>query len=569
MVETGLVFKRTCNYWIDAGIVGLYDTLNKPLPNSETIGEWGKTIKSHSNIEVNLDSDQLSLRGEESQIDLALSYSLERIRTTLYDVSTEKQISSPEENGRIKIKSTIAGEVIASGKQAEYTYFRQEIIKNTGTKNIFLPIKQKKIQQLSTCVFCGQLTNENLALKKAEEVFIGLASRSSPFVEGESSNRCFHSYHKGCKKCWQCGYLTFFAPLLLFYRRITIDRDKKDTYYILPYVSGNLSATNLLYRSLSGKRGLARALGTDLSEKNYMSSFGVVPRGIPALTLSFYFDLFDRLLPKSSARLLQTSQNIGLIDNRGSVFQTALFLIRDSGQKSFVMRETTIDRSAYFMKLYSYLNRYFDSEGDGRLLKTLNFLIERSSEWTIVNGQKFRRTQLQRLSVLKASQALTEGKHVYRYLLTVLSSDLREETAKPYDSDQITSLFQKYDQWLFNKENEFMSNIVKQAKDSGRYLSQDFWNNPSWDNEEKKNLIKRYYYSIERSPSPVKFLEQVRHAYKKIEKEIPIEMIFHTDDGSEDIKKFEVYRVYFLAGMLNGWINKSKSTLAVESPQTT
>lgn len=577
MVETELVFKRTCNYWIDAGIVGFYDTLNKPLPNTETIGEWGKTIKSHSNIDVNLTSDQLIIKGEERQVDLALSYALERIRTTLYDVSTEKQISAPEKDGRIKQNSIIAGEVIASGKQSKIivsgnqvgtTYFRQELIKNIGEKNIFLPIIQKKTKNQSKCIFCGQSTDTNLAMKKAEEVFLGPASRSSPFVEGESSNRCFHSYHNGSQKCWQCGYITFFAPLLLFYRRITIDREKKDTYYILPYVSGNLSATYRLYRSLSGKRGLARALGTDLSDKNYVSSFGAVPRGIPSLTLSFYFDLFDRLLPKSSSRLLQTSQNIGFIDNRGSVFQTALFLIRDSGQKSFVMRETTIDRSAYFIKLYSYLKIFFYNEG--QLLKTLNFLIERSSDLLIVNGQKFRRTQLQRISVIKATQALTEGKHVYGYLLPILSSDLKEDTAKPYDSDQITSLFQKYDQWLFNKENEFMSNIVKQAKESGWYLSQDFWNNPGWDNEEKKNLIKRYYYSIERSPSPVKFLEQVRHAYKKIEKEIPIEMIFHTEDGSEDINKFEVYRVYFLAGMLNGLINRSKTTLAiVESLQTT
>ncbi len=202
-------------------------------------------------------------------------------------------------------------------------------------------------------------------------------------------------------------------------------------------------------------------------------------------------------------------------------------------------------------------------------MNTLNSLIERSADRIIINGQKNRLTQLQRFSVLKASQALTEGKHVYRYLLPVLSSDLKEETAKPYDSYQIIDLFQKYDQWLFNKENEFMSNIVKQAKESGWYLSQDFWNTPGWDNEEKKNLIKRYYYSIERSPSPVKFLEQVRHAYKKIEKEIPKEMIFHKEDGSEDINKFEVYRVYFLAGMLNGLIKKSQTTLAVESLQTT
>jgi hypothetical protein len=554
MAETELVFKRTCNYWIDAGIVGFYDTLNKPLPNSETIGEWGKTIKSNSNIYVNLTSDQLIIKGEEDQIDLALSYALERIRTTLYDVSTEDQISSPEKDGRVRQMSTIAGEVVASGRQAEYTYFRKEIIKNIGSKNIFLPLKQKKTKLQSKCVFCGQSTNVNLALKKAEEVFIGQTSKSSPFVEGESSNRCFHSYHNGSQKCWKCGYITFFAPLLLFYRRITIKRDKKDTYYMLPYISGNLSATYRLYRSLSGKRGLARAQGSDLSEKNYVSPFGAVPRGISSLTLSFYFDLFDRLLPISSSNLLQTSQSIGLIDNRGSMFQTALFLIRDSSrQKSFVMRETTIDRSAYFIKLYSYLKRFFYDEG--KLLKTLSFLIERSSDLLYVNGQKFRRTQLQRISVIKATQALTEGKHVYRYLLPILSSDLKEETAKPVDAYQITGLFEKYDQWLYT-ENEFMSNIVKEAKESGLNLSRSFWNRDEWGSEEKENLIKRYYYSIERSPSPIKFLEHVRHAYKKIEKEIPNEMVFHKEDGSEDINKFEVYRVYFLAGMLNGFMKK-------------
>lgn len=559
MVETELVFKRTCNYWIDAGIVGLYDTLNKPLPNSETIGEWGKTIKSNSNIDVNLTSDQLIIKGEENQIDLALSYGLERIRTTLYDVSTEKQISSPEKDGRIKQMSTIAGEVIASGKQAEYTYFRKEIIINIGIKNIFLPLKQKKTKLQSKCVFCGQSTNANLALKKAEEVFLGPASRSSPFVEGESSNRCFHSYHKGSKKCWQCGYITFFAPLLLFYRRITINRDKKDTYYILPYVPGNLSATYQLYRSISGKRGLARALGADLSDKNYESSFSAMPRGIPAFTLSFYYDLFDRLLPKTTAKLLQTSQNIGLIDNRGSLFQTALFLKRDSGQKSFIIRETAVDRSAYFIKLFAYLKKHLDDEEKGKLLDGLRLLVKRASG----NGN-----HLQRGSVIRASQAITEGRHIYRFLLPILSSDLKEDTAQPYDAYQITSLFQEYDHWLFKKEDEVMSNIVEQAKNSGWFLSQDFWKMPGWDNEEKKNLIKRYYYSIERSPSPVKFLEQVRHAYKKAEKEIPKEMIFHKEDGSEDINKFEVYRVYFLAGMLNGLIKKGQTTLLTESPQT-
>ena len=558
MAETEVVFKRTCNYWIDAGIVGFYDTLNKPVPNSETIGGWSETIKSYSGIDTSLDSDQLIIRGEERQIDLALSYALERIRTTLYDVSTEKQIASPEKDGRIKQMSTLAGEVVASGKQAGYTYFRQEILKNIGKKNIFLPLDQKKTKKPSTCIFCGQTTNTTLALKEANEVFIGQTSKSSPFVEGESSNRCFHSHHNGSKKCWQCGYITFFTPLLLFYRRITIDRNKKDTYYVLPYIPGNLQATHKLYRSLSGKRGLARVVGSEHTSKNYESYFEQMPRGIPSFTLTFYFDLFERLLPKTTVKLLQASQDIGLIDNRGAVFQTALFLKRDSGQKSFILRETTIDRSAYFIKVFTHLKIHLDDEGNGQLLSGLRSLIRRATG----NGN-----QLQRLSVIRASQALTEGRHVYRFLLPILSSDLKKDTAQPYDAYQITSLFQKYDQWLFKKEDESMGNMVEQAKNTGWHLSQDFWGKEEWKDEEKENLIKRYYYSIERAPSPVKFLEHVRHAYKKVEKEIPKEMIFHKEDGSEDIKKFEIYRVYFLAGMLNGWINKKRSSQSTQSTE--
>lgn len=553
MAEMELVFNRTCNYWIDAGIVGLFNTLNKPVFIPGTIGVWSKTIKSHSNISTTIVPDKLIIKGEESQVDNAITYALDRIRTTLYDVSTEKQIASPEKDGRIKQMSTLAGKVVASGKQAKHTYFRQEIMKNIGQKPVFLPLKQKKTKAMSTCVFCGQETNTSLALKEANEVFIGQTSRSSPFVEGDSSNRCFHSYHIGSKKCWQCGYATFFAPLILFFRK---QPGSDDTYYALPYIPGNLSATHQLYRSLSGKRGLARVVGADHTSINYESSFKIVPKGIPSFTLTFYFDLFERLLPKTSAKLLDSTQSIGLVDDRGSVFQTALFLKRDSGQqKSFIMRETTVDRSAYFIKLFTYLKNHLDDKNTGKLSDGLHSLIRRSTT---------KGNQLQQLSVVRASQALTEGKHVYRFLLSILSSDLKEDIAKPNEVYQIIILFQKYDQWLFRKEDIPMAELVEQAKNSGWHLSQAFWGKSGCDVEEKKNLIKRYYYAIERSASPVKFLEQARHAYKKVEKEIPKEMVFHRKDDSEDIKRFEVYRVYFLAGMLNGLINKDRSSQSPE-----
>lgn len=592
MAETELVFKRTCNYWIDAGIVGFYDTLNKPLPNSEAIGVWSKTIKSYSNIDVNIAHDQLILKGEKRQIDIALSCALDRIRTTLYDVSTEKQINNMEgvyyneKEGVVHFPMvkplTTAQLVLESPRYTdkdESTNLPKDIFEQLKNAKGGIRGKKSKYQKRKnscfpffffdqeityfdednnqkltnkSCVGCGNpIVNYNK--NKVKEWFSGESKNFMPFVEGREANRTFHSYHQVSNKCWECGFVALFSPLLLFFRR-----SGNDTYYALPYVPANLSATYQLYRSLSGKRGLARALGADLSNKNYESSFRAMPRGIPAFTLSFYYDLFDRLLPKTTTGLFQISQDMGLIDNRGSVFQIALFLKRDSGQKSFIMREITVDRSTYFIKLFTYLKRHLDDEGIGELSDGLRSFVNRA----IGNGN-----HLQRESVITASQAITEGRHVYRFLLSVLSSDLKEDTAQPYDAYQIIGLFQKYDQWLFKKEDEVMSNIVEQAKNSGWFLSQDFWKMSGCDDEEKKNLIKRYYYSVERSPSPVKFLEQVRHAYKKVEKEIPKEMVFHKDDGSEDINKFEVYRVYFLAGMLNGLIKKGQSSLVTESPQ--
>jgi len=555
-----LVFKRTCNYWIDSGIVGLYDTLQKPVPsNNGGLGNWEETIKGHSKIRSCLSPDALRLEGEEKQIDQALSYALEWVRLTLYDVSTEKQIANPERDGRIKQMSTLAGKVVASGKQAKYTYFRQEIIKNIGKKNIFLPLKQRETKRLATCVFCGQEANTKHALSEANEVFIGQTLKSSPFVEGDSSNRCFHSNHKGSVKCWKCGFATFFSPLLLFYRR-----RGTDTYYILPYVPGNLRATHLLYRSLSGKRGLARVLGSDHTSINYESAFKTMPEGMPLFTLSFYYDLYSRLLPQNAKNLLQVSEGLGLIDERGAVFQTSLFLKRDTtggGGKSFILRETTIDRSAYFIKLFTYLKKQLDNVSNGKLklLDGLHAFMSRSSDFQTVKGQKIKRNQLQRLSVLRASQALTEGKPIYRFLLPILSSDLKKDTAQFYNASQITSLFEKYDQWLFRKEDKVMANMVEQANNAGYYLSQNLWGLGGMDENEKQNLIRRYYYAIERAPSPVKFLEQTRHAYHKAGEGIPREMVFHNEAGKDDIKKFEVYRVYFLAGMLNGMLRTQAS----------
>lgn len=560
-----IIFERTCNYWIDAGIVGLYDTLNKPVPVYDAIGEWPEIIKKRAGVSTYLSPEHLKIEGEETNIDLALSYAFEHVIMTLYDVSEDDQISKPEKDGWIKKMATVAGRsIVKSPKRrttlsvdnrniAGATYFGGITTNAIGNKNqMFFPLKKVKE---GTCIFCGNRYHQGVANTELGDIVQGTLENISPFVEGRVSNHCFDSYHICPEKCWQCGFATFYTPLLLFYRR---PQRSSDTCYALPYIPGNLFGTFQLYRSLSGKRGLARALGADLTDKNYETSFSVMPRGIPAFTLSFYYDLWDRLLPKSAGKLLQASQNIGLLDKQGTVFQTALFLRRDSGRKSFIMRETTIDRSAYFIKLFAYLKQHMDEVG-----RVLHLLMERTSDFQIIKGKKFRRSQLQRLSVIRATQALTEGRHTYRFLLAILLSDLKEDTARPYDVYQITSLFQKYDQWLFKKEDEAMANIVEQAKNSGRYLSQDFWRRQDWDEEEKKNLIKRYYYSVERSPSPTKFLEQVRHAYKKVESEIPKEMVFHKEDGSEDIKKFEVYRVYFLAGMLNGFLNKGKDVKAM------
>jgi hypothetical protein len=159
--------------------------------------------------------------------------------------------------------------------------------------------------------------------------------------------------------------------------------------------------------------------------------------------------------------------------------------------------------------------------------------------------------------VLRAAYALTEGKHVYCYLLSILAAGLKGGNS--YEVYQISMLFEFYDQWLFRKEDKIMANMVEQAKNGGYHLSQNLWRLGGMDENEKQNLIKRYYYAIERAPSPVKFLEQARHAYHKAGEEIPREMVFHDENGKDNIKQFEVYRVYFLAGMLNGMLKMQAS----------
>lgn len=544
-----IIFERTCNYLIDAGIVGFYDTLGKPVPGSGGIGQWAKTIRTGASITVRLNEDALIVTGEdESALDKALGHAIEWIRCAIYDVSTEKQVAKPESDGRVKRKSTTAGEIIATGKQAEgYTYFNKELIEKAGMSDVFLPLK--KVSSQGTCVFCGCELTEKLKLPEINKLFSGTTEKSSPFVEGVNSNLAFHSAHKPSQKCWRCGYAAFFAPLLVFYRR-----HGKDVYYALPHVPGNLKATYTLHRSLSGKRGLARVLGSDHSTINYESSFIKPPAGLSAFTLTFYHDLASRLLPKSGRNLLSVAQNAGLVDDRGVVFQSAFFLKRASGQqKTFILRESTIDRSAYFIKLFAYLQMEMDSEGHHESENALKALLSRTA------GD---RSHLQRASGLGAAQAITEGRHIYRFLLPVLSSDLTEETARPYEAKQITTLFQIYDCWLFRKETTMSkddkANLVKDAKKAGWDLSQEFWRKPRLDEEEKRSLIKRYYFTIERAPSPVRFLEQSRHACQAANICVPKNMEFHDGNGKDDLHKFEVYRVYFLAGMLNGLLNPAK-----------
>ena len=589
-----LIFERTCNYWIDSGIVGLYDTLQKPVPRDNGgLGGWEETIKGHSKIKAELFPDVLRLEGEEKQIDQALSYALEWVRLTLYDVSTEDQINrmagvyytesegivcfpmskpiptaelvlesprytdkgdSKDLSGNVleqlrKIKGGLRGrkERYQTRKNSCFPFFIQDLEKLTFCD------EGGNTKPKDYCVTCGSSIG-NYRNNQFKKWLSGEAKNFMPFVEGREANRCFHSSFNGSQKCWRCGFATFFSPLLLFYRR----RGRGvDTYYILPYVPGNLKATHLLYRSLSGKRGLARVLGSDHTSINYESAFKTMAQGMPLFTLSFYYDLYSRLLPQNAKKLLQASESLGLIDERGAVFQTSLFLKRDTtggGGKSFILRETTIDRSAYFIKLFLHLKRNMDTgKRGGNLFESLQVFFRRASETA---------PQLQRLSVLRAAYALTEGKHVYRYLLSILSAGLQGDNS--YEVYQISILFELYDQWLFRKEDKIMANMVEQANNDGYHLSQNLWklggtDEKEKDKKEKQNLIKRYYYAIERAPSPVKFLEQARHAYHKAREEIPREMVFHDENGKDDIKKFEVYRVYFLAGMLNGMLKTQAS----------
>ncbi len=592
-----LIFERTCNYWMDAGIVGLYDTLKKPVPSQKSIGDWNETIQSHTSVSTELTNKALVINGEERNIDSALSSALEWIRTTLYDVSSEPQIAreggiyyNPKE-GIVyfaKVKPIPTAElVIESPRQTQKADAKKlppKVYKNLKDAGGIKKSKKKQQETYLTaknsCFPQFLIANEHLTFFKQDgkstdnlcvtclrqifthkndevkEWFSGEAKNFMPFVEGKEANRTFHSKFRMSEKCWRCGLVTLFAPLLVFFRC-----DNKDTYFALPYVPGNLEATHTLFRSLTGKRGLARVLGSDHFQYNYESAFKQMPKGQSVFTMALYYDLYDRLLPKTSRNLFQASKQLGIVDDRGAVFQTALFLNRDSGQqKSFILRETTIDRSAYFIKLFGHLKAKMDLVKKGA--KCVDGL------WALFGGASGNGSHLQRLSVLRAAEAFTGGRHVYRFLLPILSSDVRDDSANPCERFQITALFQVYDQWLFRKEDVTMANLVELAKNSGFHLSREYWKQTDLNDDEKKNLLKRYYYGIERAPSPVKFLEQARHAYHKVGKEMPKEMVFHEADGKEDVKSFEVYRVYFLAGMLNGMLKKSNVQSPPQSNET-
>ena len=301
-----------------------------------------------------------------------------------------------------------------------------------------------------------------------------------------------------------------------------------------------------------------------------------MPAGMPLFTLSFYYDLYSRLLPQNTKNLLQASENLGLIDERGAVFQTSLLLKRDTvggGGKSFILRETTIDRSAYFIKLFTHLSKNREKK---QLINALQALMKRAIKPKKGEYNPYIKDPhlLQNFSVLRACQAMVEGRYVFRFLLPILSRGLEEpqndnerykQRQAISENELLCSLFQVYDQWLFRKEDKIMANMVEQANNAGYHLSQNLWKLGGIDENEKQNLIKRYYYAIERAPSPVKFLEQARHAYHKAGEGIPREMVFHDANGKDDVKKFEVYRIYFLAGMLNGMLKTQAS--ATGTPQ--
>lgn len=242
-------FPKLNHFWMDSGLLGLYEIAKKEHPEDQ-------------NIEIELKDDGISFKGTESNLDSFFHKTYESLLSEYYNISTEKQI---EENTGFyydsiddkfvrypKVKSRgIAGvifnkaprktkkqvkyvtkEFIESGKKVKRKVLPDEcahlqdrfdeFLSNNklkiGSSNLLIDgrnaiqpkveIKVKPGKVKGNCFMCGE---ESHSLSE-------IGGTVYPMISGSSGALSFNSIAgKPEKVCWKCNFIGKFVPVNGFY----------------------------------------------------------------------------------------------------------------------------------------------------------------------------------------------------------------------------------------------------------------------------------------------------------------------------------------------------------------
>ncbi|MDP8204426.1 MAG: hypothetical protein P9L95_07835 [Candidatus Tenebribacter mawsonii] len=307
-----VVFKKTSDPMISAGIIGLYKYCEKR-----------KKEKNDFKFEIN-GSNELKIQSE--NLEKVLKEMYYEMGKDFYDTSTKKQFEKnegffyDEEKDEFvrfpKVKTTgmsnlihdaqptplgktetlnnkknKSGEITTEGIESNNPELYKKIITFGREKHITLgkkiwindrntatpKLEKMKIEKgMQKCAICGE------SFKKTYE-----SKSFSPFIGGSSASRNFVSMTKGTEKiCWKCFYLQRFSPVCAFYYN--------------DYKNENLNIFLFNSNSLEGMKKINHNLLKDifytkdqLIDNNYSSNFHIY--NFEQTDKKIYFNLFSEL----------------------------------------------------------------------------------------------------------------------------------------------------------------------------------------------------------------------------------------------------------------------------------
>jgi hypothetical protein len=310
-----IIFKKTSDPMISAGIIGLYKYCEKR-----------KKEKNDIEFEIN-ESNELKIQsGNLEQVLKEMYYEMGK---DFYDTKTKKQIEKNEgffydedknefvrfpkvktkgmanlihdaqptplgKTETLNNKRNKSGEITAEGLESINPELYKRIIKfgkenhislgkkiwindrNTATPNL----EKMKIEKgTQKCAICGDSFNKTYESKSF-----------SPFIGGSSAPRNFVSMTKGTEKiCWKCFYLQRFSPVYTFYYYHYIDNKNYDLNIFL-FNSNSLEGIKKINLNLLKDIFYTK---NQLIDSNYSSNFNIY--NFEQTNNKIYFNLFSEL----------------------------------------------------------------------------------------------------------------------------------------------------------------------------------------------------------------------------------------------------------------------------------